>query len=178
MAILALDSSSQAEKISQPLNITNFLVENFKLSKEKEVVPKIEFADQKGAIRTLDDFRGKVILVNFWATWCAPCVREMPSLERLYKKLSSSGFSVIALSEDRNGFPKITPFLKKIKIYDLPVFHDIGSKIMFALEAKVLPTTILIDRKGKEIGRFIGPAEWDSQDIITFIKSYTKKIER
>ena len=175
MAILAPDSSSHAEKIIKPKDVINFPIENFKLSKKKSLVPEIEFVDRKGAKKTLNDFRGKVILINFWATWCAPCIREMPSLERLHTKLSSTGFSVIALSEDHKGFSRITPFLKKIKIYELPVFHDVGSKIMFSLEAKVLPTTILIDRKGKEIGRFIGPAEWDSQEVVSLINFYIQK---
>ena len=134
--------------------------------------PDTVFTTEDGAERTLKDFRGKIVLVNFWATWCGPCVREMPSLERLHNKLGGVDFAVIALSEDRKGWEKITPFRKRIGLTTLPLFHDVSSKMMFATKARGLPTTLLIGRDGTELGRLTGPAEWDSDEAVALMRHY------
>ena len=128
--------------------------------------------DKRGKPLSLDVFRGMPILINFWATWCGPCVREMPSLERLHQKISSRHFTVIALSEDRNGWEKITPFRRQLELTALPLFHDVGSKMMFGAKVRGLPTTILVGRDGRELGRLTGHAEWDSDEAVALIRHY------
>ena len=137
--------------------------------------PDTIFTAEDGTKRSLADFRGKIVLLNFWATWCGPCVREMPSLERLHKKLAGDGFTVLALSEDRKGWDKITPFRKEIGLTVLPLYHDVSSKMMFAAKITGLPTTILIGRDGKELGRLTGPAEWDSDEAVALMRYYIGK---
>lgn len=138
-------------------------------------LPATGFTEQDGTMRTLKDFGGRLVLMNFWATWCGPCVREMPSLERLQEKLGSRDFTVIALSEDRTGWEKITPFREKLGLTALPLFHDVGSRMMFGAKVRGLPTTILIGRDGTELGRLTGDAEWDSDEAVALIRYYLGK---
>ena len=99
----------------------------------------------------------------------------MPSLERLHQKLGSRDFTVIALSEDRKGWEKITPFRQELGLTALPLFHDVGSKMMFGAKVRGLPTTILIGRDGRELGRLTGHAEWDSDEAVALMRYYLSK---
>lgn len=148
------------------------LVANFILSTASAPAPQSPFVDDKDVAYTLADFRGKVVLVNFWATWCAPCVREMPSLKRLHAKLGGDKFEVLAVSEDRRGWEVIAPFLARLDLRGLPAFHDVRSDLMRAFSVNGLPTTILFGRDGREIGRLVGPAEWDSDEALALVRQY------
>lgn len=134
----------------------------------------ISFIDGEKRSLTLADFRGKVILLNFWATWCIPCVREMPSLDRLQARLGSPGFEVVALSIDVSGLPGIKKFYKMLEIKALAMYVDKSAASRIALKVKGMPTTLLIDREGREIGRVIGAAEWDSAPATALIRRYLK----
>jgi len=125
-------------------------------------VPEITFEDATGAKRTLADFRGKTILLNLWATWCAPCRQEMPSLDRLQKELGSDRFEVVALSLDRAGRDAAAKFFDEIKVENLKLYIDPTMKAGSGLRAVGMPTTILIGADGRELGRLPGPTEWDS----------------
>jgi thiol-disulfide isomerase/thioredoxin len=96
----------------------------------------------------------------------------MPSLERLHNALGGKDFTVLALSADRKGWDKISAFRKIIGLINLPIFHDMDSKMMFAAGTRGLPTTLLIGRDGREIGRLIGPEEWDSEGAKQLIRYY------
>ena len=133
-------------------------------------VPDIRFEGSDGKPRTLADFRGKVVLLNVWATWCAPCRTEMPTLDRLQAKLGGPDFEVVALSMDRAGPGVVKKFFAEIGVEHLALNIDASAKAMFTLDARGLPMTLLIDRKGEEIGRLIGPAEWDAPDMVGFIR--------
>lgn len=150
-------------------------MQKFEPATAPAALPTSAFTEQDGAKRVLADFGGQIVLMNFWATWCGPCVREMPSLERLHQKLGSKDFTVIALSEDRKGWDKITPFRKQLGLTALPLFHDVGSKMMFGAKVGGLPTTILIGRDGKELGRLTGHAEWDSDEAVALLQHYIAK---
>lgn len=121
----------------------------------------VSFSDEGGAAKTLADFKGKVVLLNLWATWCLPCRHEMPSLDRLQKELGSDQFEVVALSLDRAGKDAARKFFDEIKIAHLKLYIDPTMKAGNGLRAVGMPTTILIGKDGKELGRLPGPAEWD-----------------
>ncbi len=118
------------------------------------------------------DWQGKATIVNFWATWCAPCIREMPSLVRLQQRLGGKAFTVIALSQDRKGFDVIKPFIAEHELKALPVYHDPKSRSALALKIRALPTSVLFDRQGRELGRLAGHAEWDSDEAVALIEHY------
>ncbi|MFW8594426.1 TlpA family protein disulfide reductase [Cribrihabitans neustonicus] len=124
------------------------------------------FADGQGRALTLDHFRGRVVLLNVWATWCAPCREEMPTLDALQARLGGDDFLVLPLSIDRAGIPVIRQFYEEIGIRHLGMYLAEDIRAMMAVAAYGLPTTILIGRNGRELGRLVGPAEWDSRDAV------------
>jgi len=130
-----------------------------------------EFNRADGKRLTLADFKGKVILLNLWATWCAPCRKEMPHLDQLQKELGSDQFEVVALSVDRGSPEKSKAFLAEVGVSSLKFYHDPAAKAGFALMAIGMPTTLLFDREGREIGRLVGPAEWHSQEAKDLIRA-------
>ncbi len=133
-------------------------------------LPATAFENAAGETVRFADFRGRVVLLNLWATWCPPCVREMPSLDRLQAKLGGPDFAVVALSLDRLGTARVTPFFGEHGIKNLAQYLDPRSRVATALRVNGLPTTLLIDRAGREVGRVIGPAEWDSPEAVAMIR--------
>ncbi len=134
--------------------------------------PGTRFVGRDGTTYTLDDFRGKVVLVNFWATWCGPCIRELPSLVRLQNSGLDGGFTVLALSQDRDGWAKIAPFLATHRLEGLPFYHDPRAAFAAGADIRALPTSVLYARDGGEIGRLLGHAEWDSEEAVALIRHY------
>jgi thiol-disulfide isomerase/thioredoxin len=122
--------------------------------------PVSEFVDPEGGPVTLASFKGRVVLVNLWATWCAPCVREMPSLDQLQQQMGGPDFAVLTISEDRQGRSAIDPFFEKNQLTHLGRYLDQKSALSRELKLRGLPTTLLIGRDGKEIGRLEGPNDW------------------
>lgn len=135
-----------------------------------KALPDVQFVDGEGRSRGLADFRGRVVLLNVWATWCVPCRKEMPTLDRLQETLGSADFQVVALSIDRKGLNVVHAFYNDVGIKHLAVHVDRSGKAARELGAVGLPTTLLIDRAGREIGRLVGPAEWDAPEMIAFIR--------
>ncbi|MBL8831498.1 MAG: TlpA family protein disulfide reductase [Rhodospirillales bacterium] len=124
--------------------------------------PAIAFRDAEGRDLSLADFRGRVAVVNFWATWCAPCVEEMPALDRLHAALKKEKIEVVAISVDRGGLRQVAPFFASHDLRSLPVYLDPAGGSMRAFAVRGLPTTVVIDAEGRERGRLEGAAEWDS----------------
>lgn len=127
-------------------------------------------ADESRTFR-LDDFKGRVVVLNLWATWCAPCVHELPSLDRLQGDLGGQGVEVVALSMDRGGVDTIVPFFEKLEIENLNIYTDRKSITMRALKSASLPITLIIDKQGSIVGRFDGPAEWDGAEAKALLEA-------
>jgi len=146
----------------------------FNIHPQPRAVPNVRFADGNGRTMTLQDFRGKFVLLNIWATWCPPCREEMPTLDRLQAKLGGPDFEVVALSIDKGQqrLYLIQEFYLQSGVKSLGIYMDSGGDLTSNLAVVGLPTTLLIDREGREIGRKIGPAEWDSPEMITLIRAY------
>jgi len=144
----------------------------FVIKKEPEALPAVAFTDGAGKPMTLGDLKGRIVLLNLWATWCAPCRKEMPALERLQKELGSDRFEVVALSVDRGGIEASKKFLDQIKVSALKLYVDGTGRASSTLKAVGLPTTLLLDKEGREIGRLVGPAEWDSEDAKHLVRHF------
>ncbi|OUR76172.1 hypothetical protein A9Q83_15285 [Alphaproteobacteria bacterium 46_93_T64] len=134
-------------------------------------LPDFSFKDSEGKSHNISDFQGKVVLINFWATWCAPCRKEMPSIDRLQGEMASDDFTVLAIGQDLQGIEKVSKFLKALKIKHLAAYNDKTVKSGRAAGVFGLPATLLIDRKGNELARLVGPAEWDSEEAKTLIRA-------
>ena len=143
----------------------------FVFRKAPEPVPDVKFQDGAGKELTLADWRGKVVLLNLWATWCLPCRKEMPSLDRLQKELGSDKFEVVAISVDRKGAAASKKFLDETQVERLALYVDATARMSSDLRVIGLPATLLLDTQGREIGRLLGPAEWDSEDAKRLIRS-------
>lgn len=122
--------------------------------------------DEAGTTRKLSDFAGQVILLNIWASWCPPCREEMPALDRLEDELGGASFMVLPLNIDEDGLTRGRRLYDEIGIQSLPLFWAEPLRVQLAFAFIGLPTSLLIDRQGQEIGRLQGPAVWDSQNAI------------
>jgi thiol-disulfide isomerase/thioredoxin len=138
-------------------------------------LPDLAFEDADGKPRKLSDWRGKTVLVNLWATWCVPCRKEMPALDSLQTKLGGKDFEVVAINIDTRDPEKPKNFLKDANLTRLGYFSDTKAKVFQDLKsigkALGMPTSILVDSQGCEIGNIAGPAEWASDDAIKLIKA-------
>jgi thiol-disulfide isomerase/thioredoxin len=133
-------------------------------------VPELQFVDGAGRPRALADFRGKAVLLNLWATWCVPCRKEMPALDRLQARLGGPGFEVVALSIDRQGLPVVQAFYAELGLKALAIYVDDSGGAVRAVGALGIPTTLLVDAQGREIGRAIGAKEWDAAAVVAGIE--------
>jgi len=131
--------------------------------------PAISFTDMAGNAVTLGDFKGRVTLVNLWATWCQPCLREMPSLERLQQS-EGGALRVVALSEDHGGAGTVAPFVAQHDLGKLPIYLDPKSAALHGFELRGLPTSILLGADGNVLGRVEGAAEWDGDELRAALK--------
>ena len=130
--------------------------------------PEASFADPSGAPATLGNFRGKTVILNVWATWCGPCRKEMPSLDRLADKLDPNKAVVLAVSQDKGGSVIAKQFLEKLGTKNISAFADPSNKLSRKLGIRGLPTTFLISPTGAIVGRVEGPLDWDSPEVVRF----------
>ena len=146
-------------------------IENFIVAREVKAAPLLSFLDEHGEKLTLEKFRGRVVVLNLWATWCGPCIEELPTLDHLQQQLKPLGVIVIALSIDRDGPKVVREFLDENEITNLAVFVDPTMRAQSDLNVIGLPTTIIIDRDGRERGRIVGPAGWDDAKAADLVLS-------
>lgn len=173
--LLALPVASAAD--GPPLEGT--FGERFKLKDNPQPAPDATFKSRSGETLTLADFEGRVVLVNFWATWCAPCVEEMPTLDALQADLGSDRFTVAAISEDKGGFETVEPFLRdKLNLESLDIYLDTEGKLARAFGLRGMPTTYLVDARGRVVGRLEGVAEWDTEAVKDLIRYYIERANR
>lgn len=140
----------------------------------REVVPPFQLPELvvhglDGTTTPLSAFRGRVVLLNIWATWCPPCVRELPALNRLQKRLGSDDFTVLAISIDEGGAPVAAPFFEELGIDALTLYADPGKTLGTALPIDVLPASYMIDRDGRVLSFLRSYVDWDSAEADAFI---------
>lgn len=140
---------------------------------------ELAFDAPDGKKMTIADMKGKTLLVNLWATWCAPCRKEMPALDELQREAGSDKFEVVAINLDRGGPEKPKAFLDEIGVKNLAYYSDASNKLFNDLRAKAratgLPTTLLVSTDGCELGTLYGPAEWASPDAKALIAAAQPK---
>jgi len=136
------------------------------------ILPDLRFVDGTGAPRSLADFRGRVILLNLWATWCVPCREEMPALDRLQAALGGPGFEVVALAIDQGGIAAVRRFYTELKLGALRIYLDQNGDALNKLGGLGIPLTILVDRDGRELWRVVGPREWDAPEAVRAIAGH------
>jgi thiol-disulfide isomerase/thioredoxin len=134
------------------------------------VVEDFFFYDSDGRVVRLSSFRGKVVLLNLWATWCPPCIRELPALDRLQGKLGGESFMVLSLSLDRSGRKIVERFFRRLKIRNLSLFVDPGHATGAAFPIDVLPATFVIDRDGRMVSFLRSYADWDAPEAEDMIR--------
>jgi thiol-disulfide isomerase/thioredoxin len=132
---------------------------------EPRALPPIDFRDAEGKPVSLERFRGKVVLLNLWATWCGPCRAEMPALDRLQAKLGGPQFEVVALSTDVGGLQAVREFYTSLEIAHLAIYVEGEGNVLTTLGAPGLPTTLLVDAQGREVGRDLGAANWEAPEF-------------
>ena len=139
-------------------------------AEEPAPVSDVEFTDSEGGTHTLADYKGKVVLLNFWATWCAPCREEMPYLDALQSEMGGEDFEVVAVATGRNAPDRIDKFYAETGLQNLPVLLDPRQQLARDMGVVGLPVTVLIDREGREVARLLGEADWSSEPAKTVIR--------
>ncbi len=146
--------------------------DNFTLLDPPVPAPLDAFQDLAGRRVRLADFAGQVVVLNFWATWCAPCVREMPALDRMQAELGDAGLVVVAVSLDRGGAGVVEPFAERLGLKNLELYLDPKNTFAKAFGITGLPTTFVVDAHGRIVGTLQGSAEWDSPAALALLRYY------
>jgi thiol-disulfide isomerase/thioredoxin len=145
------------------------------VSEKQQAMPNLSFQSPEGKPMTLADLRGRVVLLNLWATWCAPCRKEMPALDKLQAELGGPDFEVVAVNIDQRNLERPKTFLQEVNVTKLAYYADPSAKIFQQLRAVDravgMPTTLLIDKDGCELAYLAGPAEWASDEAKAFIRA-------
>jgi thiol-disulfide isomerase/thioredoxin len=167
VALVATSAIAHAETGKLPLAGSVAKVE---LKEPRAAIPTFAFKNLDGSDASYDVFKGKVVLINFWATWCIPCIKEMPSLNKLATAIGKEKFAVMALSLDGPTRAKVAPFIRDKELTALDVYLDDKRAAYGKLDILVLPTSILVDKQGREVGRLAGDAEWDTPEALALIR--------
>lgn len=133
------------------------------------MAPRAIFLDENGLPTSIETFKGKIVVLNLWATWCAPCVKEMPSLERLSSRLSNERFAVVAVSQDKGGMAVAKPFLEKLGVRGLSIYSDPTGRLSREYGGRGMPTTFIVGKNGQLIARLEGSADWDTKEIVAYL---------
>ena len=163
--------------IEAPISITDVQIKkNFdeKKSSVGYLAPDFSLRNLKGNYESLDSYRGQVVVLNFWATWCAPCRVEMPSFEKLYRRYRSEGVAVLAVTLDKNAGPKIKSFVDEYEL-SFPILLDEKGEVERLYPSMTIPFTYVIDREGRVVARVDGAKNWESNETFEAIEYLLKK---
>ena len=147
-------------------------IKNLALSKNPKIYEEIVFKDSSGEDVSLDDFKGKLLILNFWATWCAPCREEMPSLDSLQSNSNFDNLKIFPINLGQENFSKSDSFFKEIGIQNLDIYFDAPITLAKKLSLRGVPTTILFNKKGEEFGRIMGSIDFNDPDFTDWLKQY------
>ena len=138
------------------------------------VAPNFSLSGLDGKMINIADYKGKVVFLNIWATWCPPCVQEMPSMEKLYQELKDEEFEILAVSIDASGDEAVIPFMKEYGL-SFPALLDTNSSIKSLYQTTGVPETFIIDKDGIIADKIIGPRDWATPDVIRYFKNLVRE---
>ena len=145
---------------------------NIAINEIPKSISPIIFEDFLGNKISLKEYRGKLVIINFWATWCAPCKKEMPSLDRLYQSSDFKNLEVLAVNMEEPNKEKTEKFFEKLKIQKLEIFFDYDLDFVKEFKLRGVPTTVLINKQGKEFARIIGEVNFDDRKFLKCLSKY------
>jgi thiol-disulfide isomerase/thioredoxin len=143
--------------------------------KSRIEAPVTQMRDDSGKLLTLNSFKGSFVVLNLWATWCAPCIKELPSLDRLATLLPANRFLVVIVNQDKGGAAVAGPFLDKLGMRYLKRLADPSAKLSRDLSVRGLPTTVIISPTGHIIARLEGTTEWDDTAMVSYLKQLAQE---
>ena len=147
-------------------------IKNLVLIKNPKIYKDVIFRDINKKIVNLDDFKGKLVILNFWATWCAPCKEEMPSLDGLQANIDLSNLKILPINIGQESIEKSQFFFKELNIKNLDIYIDAPITLARKFTLRGVPTTILFNKNGKEFARIIGSIDFNNEDFINWLKTY------
>jgi thiol-disulfide isomerase/thioredoxin len=147
-------------------------IKNLVLIKNSKKYEDVFFKDINQKIINLDDFKGKLILLNFWATWCAPCKEEMPSLDNLQSNINRNNLKIYPIMSDREDSSKSEFFFEELDIKNLDIYIDAPITLAKKFSLRGVPTTILLNKQGKEFARIMGSIDFNNKEFINWLKTY------
>ena len=147
-------------------------IKNLVLSKNQKIYEEVVFKDSNDYDVNLDDFKGKLLILNFWATWCAPCKEEMPSLDNLQSNTELDNLKIFPINISREDLPKSESFFKELKIKNLEIYFDAPITLAKKFALRGVPTTIIFNKEGKEFARIIGSIDFNDEEFINWLKLY------
>jgi thiol-disulfide isomerase/thioredoxin len=153
------------------------LPKNLLVNETPQPVGGLRFDDGRSQPQSLADFHGKVVLLNIWATWCTPCRKELPALAHLGAALDGAEFAILAVSIDRGGIEAVRKLFGQLSIETLPIYIDTSGGAMRAARVNGLPTSLIIDRDGREVARVVGPVDWDAVATIDYFRRVVARRE-
>ena len=166
LIFIYLISSSSSYAIQQP-NLKNLVIH-----KDPKKLEKINFKNIDNETINLNKFENSLIVINFWATWCAPCIEEMPSLNRLQVNPIFNNLKILPINVGRDNVQKSKNFFKKLEIYNLEIYFDKDIELANKFLLRGLPTTVFINKKGEEFARIIGFVNFDDKKFVKWLKKY------
>ena len=147
-------------------------LKNLVLIKNPKLYEDVIFMDINQKNVNLDDFKGKLVILNFWATWCAPCKEEMPSLDGLQSNTKLNNLKIFPINISQEDVPKVESFFKELNIQNLEVYFDAPVTLAKKFALRGVPTTIIFNKEGKEFARIIGSIDFNDEEFINWLKSY------
>jgi peroxiredoxin len=160
--------------LSLKLNDSSYKFSNQVAIKDNLPAPDFTFPRLDGKMVSLSDYKGKVVLVNIWATWCPPCVDEMPSMEKLYRKFKGQNFEILAVSIDEPGLKAVAPFMKKSNL-TFPALIDSEGAVKAVYGITGIPESFIIDQQGILLKKIVGPVDWATPNIFRFFSELIQK---